>query len=293
MSRLFLIAGGALLVQACTVVVAGDDQQCSADVDCADRGFVNAVCAEQVCIEDEEIIVTDPVWGCLGNVEEPTPDLTKTVSFDVRLAYAVSGAAVSTDTVIDVCEKLDPNCTANSPDFPKGLNPDPNGVVELTVKEGFDGFVKITGASPDVLVDSRVYVGRPIVEIPTVEEIQLFAPIDLQALASTAMQTPDPTRGTAIVLIQDCSGDGVGGVRFETPAADSDTLEFYLINQFPTPPPEATTTDADGFGGFFNVPVGPSVMRAFRDEDDTYVGESSYQILADTISYVLVAPTPQ
>ena len=34
-------------------------------------------------------------------------------------------------------------------------------------------------------------------------------------------------------------------------------------------------------------------MRAFRDEDDTYVGESSYQILADTISYVLVAPTPQ
>ena len=126
------------------------------------------------------------MWGCLGNVEEPTPDLTKTVSFDVRLAYAVSGAAVSTDTVIDVCEKLDPNCTANSPDFPKGLNPDPNGVVELTVKEGFDGFVKITGASPDVLVDSRVYVGRPIVEIPTVEEIQLFAPIDLQALASTA-----------------------------------------------------------------------------------------------------------
>ena len=290
MLRLFLVAGAILLAQACTVVVAGDEQQCSADADCADRGFVDAVCVEQVCVEKDEDIITDPVWGCLGNVVEPIPDLTKTVSFEVRLAYAVSGAAVGTDTVIDVCEKLDPDCTATSPDFPKGLNPDPNGIVDLTVREGFDGFVKITGTD---LVDSRVYVGRPIVEPPTVEEIQMFAPSHLQALASTAMQTPDPTRGTAIVLVQDCSGDGVGGVRFETPAADSETLQFYLINQFPTPPPEATTTDADGFGGFFNVPVGPSVMRAFRDEDDAYIGESSYQILADTISYVLVAPTPE
>jgi hypothetical protein len=293
-SRLFLIAGGVLLfAQACTVVVAGDDAQCATDEDCVARGFDNASCVEKVCVGGDGGgggVTGDPVWGCLGNVTEPTPDPTKTVEFEIRLAYAVGGSAVSTDTVVDICDKLDITCMDNDPKFPKGLNPDPAGIVDLSVPEGFDGFVQVTGPN---LVDSRIYVGRPIVDLPPVEEVQLFSPTDINLLSTLAGEEPDPTRGTAIVLVVDCSGEGVGGVRFETPNSDSDSLQFYLINQSPTIPPTATATDGDGFGGFFNLPVSSAVVRAFRDEDDVFIGESSFQVLADTISYVLVAPTPE
>jgi hypothetical protein len=70
-------------------------------------------------------------------------------------------------------------------------------------------------------------------------------------------------------------------------------VAFYLINQAPTPTPTATATDKDGFGGFFNLPAKSAVVRAFRESDDVFIGESSLQILPNTISYVLVGPTPQ
>lgn len=288
MLRLFLIAGGLLLAQACTAVVAGDDAQCNTDDDCVARGFASAVCIEQVCAQNE--VVNDPVWGCLGNVVEPVPDLSKSVEFNIALVYAVGGDPVSTDTVIDICDKLDITCADSDPKYPKGLHPDADGNVEVVVPEGFDGFVQVTGPE---LVDSRVYVGRPLVEPPSVEAIQLLSPSDYNLLATLAGDEPDPTRGSAIVLVLDCGGEGVSGVRFETPTSDSETVQFYLINQAPAPTPTATATDKDGFGGFFNLPVSSAVVRAFREEDDVFIGESSFQILAETISYVLVAPTPQ
>ncbi len=125
------------------------------------------------------------------------------------------------------------------------------------------------------------------------EEVQLLRKADYALLAAFAGEDVDPTRGTAIVLSIDCSGESGSGVRFESPNADAASLEFYLINQAPTTPPTATATDVDGFGGFFNLPVSAAVVRAYRDSDDVYIGESSFHVLANTISYVQVAPTPE
>jgi len=283
-TRLFLIFSLGLFAQGCNLVVAGDEVQCASDADCATRGFQNAACVEQVCVSADG---PQTVWGCLDNLVTETPDPTNTVSFDIDLVYAVGGA-VSMSTVIDVCDKLDPGCTGSG--LPKGLNPNGNGTVRVEVPEGFDGFVKIEG--PD-LVDSRVYVGRPLFGPPSVEEIQLFAPVEFSALANSEGIDPDPTRGTAIVLGIDCRGDGAAGLRFDATNTDDDTTAFYLVNQQPVTPPSVTSTDGDGFGGYFNMPVGAAVVQAIRAEDDRYIGESSFQILAETISYVLVSPTPQ
>jgi hypothetical protein len=273
-----------LLVQGCTAIVAAGEEQCDTDGDCVSRGFENATCAFKVCVDNA---VTDPVWGCLGNIEEPIPDPNGTVEFEVQLAYAVGGAPASTAVTVDVCDKLDVTCADTDPRYPKGLHPGENGVVQLAVPEGFDGFVQLTGGG---LVDSRVYVGRPLLGPPSVEQVQVLTPTDLELIAGLANETPDPTRGSAIVLVVDCKGDGGGGVRFETPNADDETLPFYLINQAPTA--SATATDTDGFGGFFNLPVSSAVVRAFREVDDVFVGESSFQVLAGVLSYVLVSPTP-
>ena len=286
----FLVVPLGWLAAGCTAVLSPGEDQCEVADDCAARGFADAVCENNVCLAATEVVV-DPVWGCLGHVDEPTPDPTKTVELNVRLAFATDSEPLSEDAVVDVCDKLDIMCTGMSAEFfPKGLHPDADGRVKLTLRQGFDGFVRVTH---ETMVDSRVYVGRPIVEVPKVGEIQLLRPTEYEFLAAIAEKPVDPMRGTAILLAVDCSGDAAGGVRFECPNADEDSQEFYLINQGPVVPPTATATDVDGFGGYFNLPPSAAVVRAFRDEDDTYIGESSFQVLENTLSYVLVLPTPK
>lgn len=275
-----------IALSGCTFVLSPDEAQCEVDADCADRGFAGATCVDGICSAGTGG-GGDPVWGCLGNVVEPTPDTTQTVALSVRLAFASGGEPLDGGTV-DFCDKLDVECTSTSPDFPKNLVPDANGVVTANVKQGFDGFARIT--HPDI-VPSRIYVGRPIVNVPKVKEIQLLRPSEYSALANIAMGTVDPMRGTAIILVVDCKGDSGAGVHFETPSADGQTLSFYLINQAPVA--SANATDRDGFGGFFNLPPGSTLARASLAADNTYVGESSFEIRAGTISYVQIAPTPQ
>ncbi len=281
-----LFACAALGCAGCNAIVSPSEEQCGADADCADRGFENASCADGVCVENE---APDLVWGCLGSVVEPTPDPTKTLSFPIRLEFATNANPV-TDVTVDVCDKLDVACMTDDPDFPKGFSPDSNGVVDVQVPEGFDGFVRLTG--PEI-VNSRVYVGRPLVKAPSIEAIQLLRPGEVSSLALLFTgEDYDPTRGTTIDLVVDCQGLAASGVTFEVPAADEATYEFYLINQSPVRPPDATETDKDGFGGFFNLKPGSTLVRAHRASDGEYIGESSFQVLPDTLSYVLVSPTP-
>lgn len=278
------------LAQSCTVVLSPGENQCETAADCVDRGFAeDATCENAVCVEP---VVVDPIWGCLGNVEEPTPDPSQSVSLTLHLIYANGSQNLPTDATVDICDKLDPTCMVSSPDFPKGAHPDASGSITLTVKQGFDGFVQIKHMT---IMDSRIYVGRPVIEPPNITEIQLLRPLDYETLAIIAAggAEPDPTRGTAILRVADCSDNAASGVRFVVPTADSSSIEFYLINQGPVTPPSATSTDADGFGGYFNLKPGPTVAQALREEDDAYVGESSFHVLENTISYVLISPTPQ
>jgi hypothetical protein len=263
----------------CSVVLSPGEQQCQADKDCAARGFPDsAVCSSGVCVTD--------VWECLGHVVEPVPDPTKKVSFTVALTF--TDKTPVTMATVDVCSKLDINCTGTDPSYPKGLTPGPDGSVNLTVVQGFDGFVRVSG--PKVM-DSRVFVGRPIITPPNVKSVLLLEPSEYSILAaSVAMQAADPTRGSAILLSVDCSDNSGAGVSFSCPAADSATKAFYLINQLPAP--TASATDVDGFGGFFNLPVGTTVVTATLKSNGAYIGESSFQVLANTISYVQISPTP-
>ena len=276
------------VVGGCSLALSPGEEQCETADDCAARGFGEATCEQGLCVEP---VVIDPIWGCLGNVVEPEPDPTQVVLIEFRLVFASDGNPVADGTVVDVCDNLDPECTNTaSPDFPKGLSVNADGTIALEAKQGFDGFIRIS--NPDI-VPSRVYVGRPILEPPSVKEIRLLRPLEYETLANIALAEVDPMRGTAIVLGLDCQDDGVSGLRFESASADAGTKPFYLINQSPQTPPTATETDVDGFGGFFNMPAGNAVVVSRRAEGDLYVGESSLQILANTISYVQVKPTPE
>src|SRR6185437_15894853 len=200
-----------------------------------------------------------------------------------QLIRAVTGSPV-TDVTCDVCDKLDYNCVGTNPDFPKGLHPDKNGNVSAAVAQGFDGFVRITGPST---LNSLVFIGQPLVAPPSVKVIQLLEPGDYTLIAMQAHLTVDPTRGTTILEGVDCQGQPHEGISFKINVGDSKTTPFYLIDFLPQEPPMATSTDAEGYGGFFNMPVGGAVAKAFVASDKECIGESSFRIEADTISYVL------
>jgi hypothetical protein len=229
----------------------------------------------------------DPVWGCLGHLVAPTPDLTRKVSFTVQLT-GLDQVGI-TGLTVDVCSKTDVACAVTNPTYPKGLTTDANGNVTFSVFYGFDGYFRISGTT---IVDSRVYVGRPLTMPPEIKQVRLLTPNDYQILVAYAKRMVDPTRGSAIVDTHDCSDQPVGGMSLTCPAADAMTQVFYLVNQLPQEPPAATRTDVDGFGGFFDLPTGSTLVRAYRASDMLLIGESSFDVLANTISYVLVSPTP-
>ena len=81
-------------------------------------------------------------------------------------------------------------------------------------------------------------------------------------------------------------------MRFDI-GAESGGDEFYLFDRSAAVPPNATATDEHGLGGFFNLPTGVTVLRAFHGGDDAFVGEGSFEIQSEGIAYVHVGPTPQ
>jgi len=271
------------LLGGCSIVLAPGETQCSVAADCQARGFAGAACSDAGVCQ----MPVDPVWGCLGNVVEPVPDPTKKVSITEQLTHTDQSPV--TMATVDVCAKLDLDCTSTDPNYPKGLTPGADGSLTFSVIQGFDGFIRISGP---LIMDSRVFVGRPIVAQPAVKSVRLILTSEYGLLAGYAHQTVDPTRGTAILYEVDCSGLAAGGVSFASPNADSKSEPFYLINQFPTIAPTATATDKDGFGGIFNMPVGPAVASSTRASDGKAIGQSSFGVLANTISYVQIAPTP-
>jgi hypothetical protein len=294
----------------CSVILEPGESQCETAKDCAARGFDNAVCKEGVCTTQctvdkdcEDLGLTgqicksnvceepppDPVWGCLGHVVEPTADPSKLVEFDVPLRNSTDSSPV-TNVTVDTCDKLDFTCTGTNPAFPKGLHPDADGIMHMSLFQGFDGFVRIT--SPDYM-EGRLFPGRPIVKPLALTEVKLVKPADYEFLASFAKKQVDPTRGTAILYGVNCQAKPNGGIRFSVPTADTNSAEFYLVNLVPTAYPTAKATDSGGFGGFFNLPVGQTVVTSTRAVDQTYIGESGFQVLANTISYVMIAPTPK
>jgi hypothetical protein len=269
---------------ACSVVLSPGEAQCETTADCTARGFPStAVCQASVCAMVQAV---DPIWGCLADVPNPTPDPTQKVTFTVELE-TLEQAPVTMATV-DVCDKIDLDCTSTNPDYPKGLSPDGNGNVTMTVPQGFDGFVRVAG--PTVL-DARVFVGRPLIKPPNVKAVRLIEPGDYETITAYAGLKVDMTKGTAILLVEDCSQNSASGVTFSDSTANSSSQAFYLINQVPVT--TATTTDIDGFGGILNLPPGTSIATATVAATKQTIGQTSFNVLAYTISYALITPTPQ
>lgn len=264
-----------LLLSSCSLVVPADGQQCETIDDCVMRGFVDATCEEQVCVERP----VDPVWGCLGMIEEPMPTSGATHVVTNLIVDAITGTPPPGLTV-RLCSAIDLNC--ESP-FQADV-PHTNGSVSVTVPSGFQGYLEVAS---DTTMPAILPMG-PVVEDQLItEEIQLASEAIVGILASTAGFSVEPGKGHVLNLMTGCDGMGRAGVSF---VADSDAgTQFYLLDL--APDTEATESDESGNGGILNLDPGFVTIQTTRVSTGEFISAKRVLIRDATITYIAMTPT--
>jgi hypothetical protein len=307
----FVVVSGA----ACSLLLdTSNEQQCSSDQDCTTRGggFVGLSCQNHVCVAlDGGSEAAPPVdagpWGCLGDVQVPTPT-SQNVNVIVPLVdLATKMPVMATDVVARVCAKIDVNC--NSP--LATTQPDANGLLHLTLAAGFDGFVLITpiipssdagtdggdpdagsadAAPPDVFVPSFVFFNPPIENDLTYAAIVLVRESALGQIAAVEGTAIDPSLGAVFMETEDCNAQAAAGVSITLDETTTTTQGFYFKNDFPVL--NAPSTDVSGYAGFVNVPLGARTIKGTLEATQQTIGTATVFTRASMISYTVMAPSP-
>jgi len=114
--------------------------------------------------------------------------------------------------------------------------------------------------------------------------------VESNNLAAVAGFAIDPQRGHAFLQTLDCNGDRAAGVSVSIDVADASTAGFFRVDMLPDP--NATSSDADGSGGFINVLAGFATLEGTLEDSDERIGVSRIVVRTGTIAYVPIFLTP-
>jgi hypothetical protein len=164
--------------------------------------------------------------------------------------------------------------------------PDAEGVVTLTLTEGFNGYLEITG---DDEVPTLYVLPAPL----TNDLIAALAPVPVSLLPFDALlafgassQLPlDPGAGVVSVNTFDCHGPSARDVRLEV---NVPAVPFTFVDGLPIAGLD-TTTD-EGSGGFANVLPGLVVVRGFRADTMEPVGLETVLVRALWVTVCSMMP---
>jgi len=294
--------GAALAAVGCSLVLTTQNEQCTADGDCAARGpaFAGTVCESRVCVSKPAVdagsdaaadadAAIDPIWGCLGTVVFP-PAAKPKVKISIPFYELISKQPV-TDILVRPCARLDVSC-ANPLTAP--VAPDSKGVVTLDVDANFDGYAEILPTFADSglpnYVPSLAFFSPPPADDTVFAPLLLLTPASLTTLAATAGNAIDPKLGAVFFVAQDCAGKAAAGVAVTTDRTEATTKGFYLIKGLPSE--TASATDSAGYGGFINLPTGYVRVNATVHDTGKAIGGTSVLVRPSTITYVYLVPSP-
>jgi hypothetical protein len=229
---------------------------------------------------------TGNYWACIGQVNWPPPKAPD-CTIDTQVEDYRTHAPI-TEATVQACSPTDTDCSQPL----QQATTDAKGRASLTVQNppdtgyhGLNGFVRVT--SPTIVTVDE-YWGFPLVEsqFPYLG-ISTFNPAELQEIWSDLGVTPDPARGTLIVLAYDCRLISSPGLQITLDPAD------MLTQGFSTTGVATTTTDQTGIIFFSNVLAGPIQLTA----TPMAVGKTSSQVTVHVVpgivTLVLVWPTPK
>jgi hypothetical protein len=294
MTRWRCLSSALLLTGACSLVFPASDKQCETDDDCKARGFVDATCEANACIEPGTSAAGGAggqggggatKWGCIGNVEWDAPT-SDPVSIHASLRRLLGEDAV-VGAPAKVCAPLDFECV--NP-ISEGVS-DAEGDLVLEAHYGFRGYTYVT--PPPSFADMApaiIWASPPLFEPnPGGTPAHLTSEAEIGAVANILQVQVDPQMGHVFGLTVDCLGQVTSGVVIKAGTVGSDTKEYYIKGSLPSP--TATATDDNGQAGFVNLPPGNITITSTSTEAGKY-GEITVLIKAGHVTYVALPPTP-
>jgi hypothetical protein len=271
------ILGPAMIVSlfaACTLTVNADRVQCSTSADCVSRGgaFANARCVDSVC-------KADPAWECLSAQATPSTQ-NPPFRIAVTLRDLITQMPVA-NAQVKLCRKIDVDCAT-----PAGTAvSDGSGGVTFSVD--MIDFAAYLAVQADGIVPTLYFFNPPIDHDQAVL-ISLASPAANVGLLLQLGRQPIPGHGNVVILAADCTGAPAAGVSYATTSGDGMTSSFYTVKSLPTV--TATATDADGYGGLVNVPVGAATVTASLANPRADLGTISLLVQDGAITYSRVVP---
>ena len=279
----------------------GPNCDCSTDRDCEARGAAGGHCVEGRCWErepecstDDECIMRGPefVGGrCQDRLCEPNPKwrcdpgspTSATEQREIVLPVIDAlGLRYIADVPIVACNKLDYDC----------MNPiakvrtNMQGEAVLTVPDNFTGYMQQTERND--YVPAMYFMPSLLPEDGRLSNFPLVPNGSFTGLALALGTQVDRSRGHAMLIIEDCQGLALPGIRFSTPQADMATTEFYVIDQIPTT--SASETPPEGDGGFANLPAGTIEITATEVATGLVVNKVTLLIRAGMITTAYIKP---
>jgi len=271
----FAVIFGSFLFASCSLTVDADRVQCQTKADCTARGgaFAGAICVDSVC-------QVDPAWACLSSGSPPA----STQEPPYKLAVQVRGVVDQSPKVgaqVKLCRKLDVDCAS-----PIAMAVSDNGGnVNFSVDmKGFTGYVQVQA---DGFVPSLFFFNPPL-DRDTTTPVSLASVLENQGLLFSLGRQASPGHGNIVISSRDCTGATAAGVSYSSPNADAMTSVFYTVADLPSG--AATATDAGGYGGLVNVPVGGATVVANLSNPKVELSRISLLVQEGAITYSTVVP---
>lgn len=310
----------------CSLLVDADRLQCTTDADCQARGFGDAICIEALCQSaplsppddtapprEEKpgagAIVArdagdlgpptndpieagvpaldaggDPEWGCLADFAPPSVAAGSLVSYRLRFERGRQANVPPEGLTLRLCRNDDATCAAPIVDIPE---PDATGLLTLELDPTFRGYLEVE--APDHMPSLAALPPR-VVSPSEPQVIRLIERFDFFVLLSTTDIPYDSDRGFAIALTNSCLDQRAAGVVLSSLDIDDLTAAYYYRDG--QPDLEASQTDAQGAGGWSQLPVGAIVAEARRADTLERIGVVEFQSRPGFVSYVPIGPTP-
>lgn len=244
------------LANGCSTLLEVEPVQCEADIDCERLGgqFTGTSCVEGLCISPDEGAggnggAASSPFECVD--PEPVEGDSITYTFTIKYATPPSEPVPST---MKACERLDALCKAP---VAVAENIVAGELVDLQLPIGFAGYFQIENP---LTLSALHFLGRPLLEDTRGWDLTIADDVTVAGLGLATGTEIDPEQGAIIVIARDCDALPLESATFSNSAGG---VQFYIVNNFPTP--QATATTEQGSGGFVNVPIGTTILSASHE----------------------------
>jgi hypothetical protein len=225
--------------------------------------------------------VEEPKWACLDGSERPTAvALRPTVTFSLGLNDP-STRSTPPEARLKACNRFDLEC---SMPLQGPLEQGADQLFHVSLPQGFDGFLEIT--SPAIIPALYVF-SRPL-QADFQDEFIVVSLTTARGLAASGSVQLDPSLGLIAVRTRDCLGELTAGVRFSN---DKGGTAFAFVDGVPVVGYDES--NAEGIGGFVNVPLGAVVLQGQEAMSGRVSGTATVLLRPSWIAIVDLDPRPE